>query len=199
MLLAKMEKITREEEQELLKRCLKGDEEALEEFVRLFEKQVFNLAYRLSGDRDSASDIAHQALLRALGNLKSFRGESSLATWLYRITINVFYDYAKKGKREISYDQMEVGEEGERVEIADEEMPLEEVVEREEVRRIVQREIACLPEYYRVVLVLYDIEGLSYAEICDMLKCPLGTVKSRLNRARLMLKERLERYRELLE
>lgn len=196
-----MKKLEKEEEQRLIKNCLAGERDALEEFVRLFQKPVFNLAYRLCGDRDMAEDIAQEALLRALENLPRFKGESSLYTWLYRITTNIFYDNIR-GSKELSYDQMSYNEEeGETksVELPDEESSVEKDMERRDIQEIVQKEIAKLPTHYRTVLVLYDIEGFSYEEICGILQKPLGTIKSRLNRARKILKARLEKYRELFE
>jgi len=195
-----MKKLEKEEELKLVKRCLSGEKEALEEFVNLFQKPIFNLAYRLCGDRDSAEDIAQESLIRALENLKNFKGESSLYTWLYRITTNIFYDYLRQ-RKELSYDQMVYGEEEETtgLELPDEETSVEKEVERKDIQEIVRREIEKIPSYYRTVLVLYDIEGFSYEEICQILQKPLGTVKSRLNRARQLLKQRLEKYRELFE
>lgn len=195
-----MKKLEREEEIRLVQRCLAGEKEALEEFVSLFQKPLFNLAYRLCGNRDDAEDIAMEALVRALENLRFFKGESSLFTWLYRITVNIFYDNVKK-KRELSYDQIRSDEEDEEereIDFADEET-LENEVERRNIQEIVQEEIAKLPAYYRTIIVLYDIEGFSYEEIGEMLQMPLGTIKSRLNRARQLLKRRLEKYRELFE
>jgi len=195
-----MKKLEKEEELKLVKRCLSGEKEALEEFVNLFQKPIFNLAYRLCGDRDSAEDIAQESLIRALENLKNFKGESSLYTWLYRITTNIFYDHLRQ-RKELSYDQMVYGEEEETtgLELPDEDTSVEKEVERRDIQEIVRREIEKIPSYYRTVLVLYDIEGFSYEEICQILQKPLGTVKSRLNRARELLKQRLEKYRELLE
>lgn len=195
-----MKKLEKEEELKLVKRCLSGEKEALEEFVNLFQKPIFNLAYRLCGDRDSAEDIAQESLIRALENLKHFKGESSLYTWLYRITTNIFYDHLRQ-RKELSYDQMVYGEEEETtgLELPDEETSVEKEVERRDIQEIVRREIEKIPSYYRTVLVLYDIEGFSYEEICQILQKPLGTVKSRLNRARQLLKQRLEKYRELFE
>lgn len=195
-----MKKLEKEEELKLVKRCLSGEKEALEEFVNLFQKPIFNLAYRLCGDRDSAEDIAQESLIRALENLKHFKGESSLYTWLYRITTNIFYDYLRQ-RKELSYDQMVYGEEEETtgLELPDEETSVEKEVERKDIQEIVRREIEKIPSYYRTVLVLYDIEGFTYEEICQILQKPLGTVKSRLNRARQLLKQRLEKYRELFE
>ncbi len=199
--LIRMKKLEREEETKLVKRCLLGEREALEEFVNLFQKPIFTLAYRLCGDRDDAEDIAQESLIRALENLRNFKGESSLFTWLYRITTNIFYDHMRK-KKELSYNQMVYGEEDEerrRPELADEEASIEKDVERKNIQEIVQKEIGEIPSYYRTVLVLYDIEGFSYEEICQILQKPIGTVKSRLNRARRILKKRLEKYRELFE
>lgn len=195
-----MKKLTREEEIKLVRRCLAGEEEALEEFINLFQKSLFNLAYRLCGDRDNAEDIAQESLIRALENLRSFKGDSSLFTWLYRITTNIFYDHMRR-RKEFSYDQWRYEEEGEEksIELQDEEASVEGEVNRRNIQEIVQREIAKIPSHYRTVLVLYDIEGFSYEEICQILQKPLGTVKSRLNRARQILKRGLEKYRELFE
>jgi RNA polymerase sigma-70 factor (ECF subfamily) len=193
-----MKRLEKEEEIRLVQRCLSGDEKALEEFVNHFQKPLFNLAYRLCGNRDDAEDIAQESLVRALENLKLFKGESSLFTWLYRIVVNLFYDYTRK-KKEVSYDQFRSGEEDEREMDFPSEQTVEGEAEKKDIQEIVQREIAQLPSYYRTVLVLYDIEGFSYDEICAMLQKPLGTVKSRLNRARQLLKQRLEKYRELFE
>jgi len=195
-----MKKPPKEDEVKLVKRCLSGEKEALEEFVNLFRKPIFNLAYRLCGDRDNAEDIAQESLIRALENLGKFKGESSLYTWLYRITTNTFYDYVRK-RKELSYDQLGYDEEGEDrgLDLPDEEASVEKEFDRKNIQEIVQREIAKIPSHYRTVLVLYDIEGFSYEEICQILQKPLGTVKSRLNRARQMLKQRLEKHRELFE
>lgn len=197
-----MKKLEKEEELKLVRRCLSGEKEAIEEFVNLFQKPIYNLAYRLCGDRDDAEDIAQESLIRALENLGSFKGESSLYTWLYRITTNIFYDYTRK-RKELPYEQFLYGNEKEdelrEWEIPDEETSVEKEAERKDIQEIVQREISKIPSYYRTVLVLYDIEGFTYEEICEILRKPLGTVKSRLNRARQLLKQRLEQYRELFE
>jgi RNA polymerase sigma-70 factor (ECF subfamily) len=194
-----MKKLEKEEEIKLVQRCLAGDEEALEEFVSHFQKPLFNLAYRLCGNRDDAEDIAQESLVRALENLRLFKGDSSLFTWLYRITLNIFYDYTRK-RKELSYDQFRFGEDEEEMEVDfPSEETLEMEIERKKIQEIVQEEIAKLPSYYRTVLILYDIEGFSYDEICEILQKPIGTIKSRLNRARQLLKQRLEKYRELFE
>ncbi len=183
------------DETELIRRCQRDDLNAFDELVRLYEKKVYNLAYRMSGNHEDASDLSQEAFLRVFQSIKDFRGQSSFSTWLYRVVSNVCLDELRqRGRRPtISLDEPVPGDKGEVMQrqFADPAPAPDELAERREVREVVQAGIEELSEEYRLVIVLRDIQGLSYQEIAEALDCSLGTVKSRLNRARLALKEKL--------
>lgn len=186
----------------LIERWRSGDERALDELVARYERRVYNLCYRMSGNADDASDLAQEAFVRAYAALPSFRGQSSFSTWLYRIATNVCLDeLRRRGRAPVrSLDQPTPVEDGRLVpQTADPAAGPSEEVERAELRAAVLSGIAALQPDHRAVLVLRDLQGLSYEEIAAALGCSLGTVKSRLNRARFALKERLaalELFRE---
>lgn len=181
-------------ESALIERWRDGDQRAFEDLVGRYEKKVYNLAYRMSGNADDASDLAQEAFVRVYTALPSFRGQSSFATWLYRIATNVCLDELRRRGRQpvLSLDQPVAMDEGQvvRQTVDPSTGPLEEL-ERGEVQAAVQRGISSLQPEHRAVIVLRDLQGLSYDEIAEALECSLGTVKSRLNRARLALRERL--------
>jgi RNA polymerase sigma-70 factor, ECF subfamily len=178
----------------LVERAKRGDVQAFEQLIGQYEKKVFNTAYRLTGNSEDAADVAQEAFLRAYSSLPEFRGDSSFATWLFRIVHNACLDELRKRKRQrvTSLDEPISGEDGEmdrQLAIADASDGPEQALERVEVQRAVQESIGALDEEYRVVVVMRDIQGYSYNEIADALGINLGTVKSRLNRARNALKE----------
>ncbi len=183
------------DENELIRRCQKGDLAAFDDLVRVYEKKVYNLAYRMSGNHEDANDLSQEAFLRVFQSLKDFRGQSSFSTWLYRVVSNVCLDELRqRGRRlTVSIDEPVSSDKGETMQrqLADNAPPPDELAERREVREVVQAAIGELSEEYRVVIVLRDLRDLSYQEIAEVLDCSLGTVKSRLNRARLALKEKL--------
>lgn len=176
----------------LVERAKRGDVEAFETLVASHEKAVFNYAYRLTGNYEDAGDIAQEAFLRVYNSLPEFRGDSSFTTWLYRIVRNACLDEMRKRKRQrvTSLDETLEMDDGEMSrQFADSTDGPEQALERVEVQRAVLDSINSLDDEYRVVVVLRDIEGYSYNEIADALGINLGTVKSRLNRARGALKE----------
>lgn len=188
-------------DERLVERAKKGDADAFEVLVSRYERKVYNLAYRLTGHHEDASDLAQDAFVRVYTRLADFRGDSSFATWLYRIVTNACKDELRRRRRQTvtSLDQPMENDDGEmtrQVEDAHTDTP-EQAVERQEVQRAVQLAINSLDEHFRMVLVMRDIQELSYNEIADVLGENLGTVKSRLNRARNALKEALEKL-ELL-
>jgi len=191
-------------EQVLIERCQQGDKRAFDELLARYEAKVYNLAYRLMGNPEDANDLAQEAFLRMYKALPKFRGGSAFATWLYRIVTNLCLDELKKRRRRPQLVDEPLGEEEENVEplverVADEKASPDEVALSHERQRLVQEAIASLRRHHRAVLVLYDLQGCSYQEIAEVLKVNVGTVKSRLNRARLALKEKLEPYRELFD
>jgi RNA polymerase sigma-70 factor (ECF subfamily) len=178
----------------LVERAKRGDVQAFEQLISQYEKKVYNLAYRLTGKHEDASDVAQEAFLRAYSSLPDFRGDSSFATWLFRIVNNACLDELRKRKRQrlTSLDEPVAVEDGEmdrQLAIADSADGPEQALERVEIQRAVHESISALDEEYRIVVVLRHIHGYSYNEIADSLGINLGTVKSRLNRAKHALKE----------
>ena len=181
---------------ELVSKIKKGDMAAFDKLVEEYNKRVINIAYSLLSDREDALDAAQEVFVKVYKNIGSFRGESTVSTWIYRITKNVCTDILRKRRTTIiSLDNDD--DESPRLEIADESTSPEQVAERNEKIAIVRKAIATLDENQRTLVTLYDINGLSYEEIAAILKCPLGTVKSRLYRARESLRKILSENREL--
>ena len=188
-------------EQLLLERAKAGDVAAFEKLIEAYQKKIFNLAYRMTGNFDDAGDMAQEALVRIFKSIANFREQSSFSTWVYRITTNVCLDELrkKKNKKVYSLDEEIHAEDGEiqRQIMSDDPLP-DEIAEKEELKRIVNSAINSLPEEQKIVITLRDLQGLSYDEISEVLDCPVGTVKSRINRARQALKNVLMNKRELL-
>lgn len=193
--------MARSQDEVMVERARAGDVDAFETLIHQYERKVYNLAYRLTGNHEDASDMAQEAFVRVYVKLPEFRGESSFSTWLFRIASNACLDEIRKRKRQkvtSLQNPYELGE-GEELErqYADEADGPEELLARKETRAAVQACIADLDDEYRVVVVLRDIQGLAYNEIAELLGLNLGTVKSRLNRARAAIKEKFTRL-ELL-
>jgi len=188
------------EEKALIERCKRGDLAAFNDLVRKYEKQVYNFAYRLTGNYDDANDVAQDAFLRVFNAIGTFRGDASFSTWLFRITTNVFLDERKRAKAHphTSLDEyLELDESSVARQIEDPSPTPEAVLEQSERALLLQQAIGGLPEYQRAMVTLYHGQQKSYEEIAEIMDLPIGTVKSRLNRARLALKEKLAGIREL--
>lgn len=182
---------------ELVAKIKKGDMTAFDKLVAEYDKKVVNIAYSLLSDREDALDAAQEVFIKVYKNIGTFRGESSVSTWIYRITKNVCTDILRKRKATvISLDDSD-DDEGAKIEIADESSSPEQLAVQNEKINAVRAAIAALDENQRVLVTLYDINGLSYEEIAGVLKCPLGTVKSRLYRARESLRKILSENKEL--
>jgi RNA polymerase sigma-70 factor (ECF subfamily) len=182
----------------LIERVKNGEAAAFEEFLRESQDRIVNAIYRMVGDWDDALDLAQVTFLKAYKGIGKFEGKSRLYTWLYRIAVNTVL--SNRRKRSVREDARTVsldregpsGEGGLRDAFpADGASPGEAAMERERAG-LVTRAIGELDEEFRVVVVLKDIESLSYDEIAEVLSCPRGTVKSRLHRARLVLKEKVK-------
>ena len=174
-------------EQELVRAAAGGDTEAFARLVRTYENKIYSLAFRMCGSADDASDIAQEAFLAAWRGLPSFRGDSGFATWLYRLTSNAAIDYLRRQKKQrgdMSLDDEELG-----LDAVDTAPGPQDAAERTEVRSVVAAGLQELSEGHRQVLVLREIQGLSYEEIADVLEVDLGTVKSRISRARSALRK----------
>jgi RNA polymerase sigma-70 factor (ECF subfamily) len=193
----------RRAEATLVERCRAGDLEAFDELVARHQSKIFNLCVWMLGDRDEAADAAQDAFVRAFRALANFRADAALGTWLHRIAVNVCLDArAKRSRAPISYSALESSDdEGESrsfdpADTAD--TPAQSFARREK-RQAVLQALAQLPEHHRAVITLFDIQGRSYEEAAQVLELPMGTIKSRLNRARAALRQLLEERRELFE
>lgn len=183
-------------DREIAERIKKGDSEAFDELVGIYAKKIINTAYSLLYDAEEAQDAAQEVFIKVYKNIHSFRGESSLSTWIYRITRNVCCDILRKRRDTvISLDTED--EDGKKTDIADSAPGPSESLETNERNEYLRRAIASLDEKHKMVITLFDLEGLSYEEIAEVMKCPVGTVKSRLYRARDALRKILEENREL--
>jgi len=187
----------------LVARCRQGDTSAFDELVRRHERRVLNIAYRLVRDPDAAHDLAQEAFVSAFRNLDRFRGNAAFATWLYRITYNVSMDELTRRKRAAArsidtfYGENDDGTTG--LDLADPAESPEDSSIRKERRQAILEAIAALPGKHKTVLMMFEIQGVSYEEMAELLDCPVGTVKSRLSRARLALLEALEPRLELFD
>ena len=187
-------------EKELLKKCQSGDREAFNILVETYQRQVINLAYGMLSNSEDATDAAQEVFIKVYRNIDNFEGKSSLATWIYRITSNVCKDFLRKRTRTLQAVSIYEGSEDDDdrpMEIKDSSPTPQEHIEMTETQREVRKALDELPEEYKSVIVMYDLEGLSYDEISNVLQCPVGTIKSRLNRARKALKKNLSEKREL--
>ena len=189
-----------ENEKKLVEKAKSGDIKAFEKLIEDHQKKVFNIALRMIGDYDEASELAQEAFLKAYKSIKSFKGDSLFSTWIYKITTNVCLDeIRRKRKKLISLDE-DIEHDGSEFkrQIKDHSPGPESLAENNELKRMVKESINLLPEDYKIVIVLRDIQGFSYEEISRIIKCPIGTVKSRINRARRALKKILQKNGELI-
>lgn len=188
-------------EKSLLEKARNGDVSAFESLIEEYQKRVFNIAFRMIGNHDDASELAQEVFIRVFKSLKNFKEQSQFSTWIYRITTNVCLDELRKRKNRkvISLDsELELEDSKIRRQIEDDSPTPDIVAERNDLKRIIGAAVRQLSEEHRAVLVLRDYQGFTYEEISRQLDCPEGTIKSRLNRARLALRELLKDYKELL-
>jgi RNA polymerase sigma-70 factor (ECF subfamily) len=189
-------------DRQLIARAQAGDAAAFNELIKLYQKAVFNFALRLTNDHDDAFDVSQDAFIRAFNAINSFRGDASFSTWLFRITTNVFLDERKKRRAHpvSSLDEyITLNESSVERQIEDHAPGPEEILTDKERATTLNHAIQQLPDYQRAMVVMYHLEQKAYEEIAEILQVPIGTVKSRLNRARLALKEILQANRELLD
>lgn len=180
------------DEKELVRHSQEGNEDAFGELVNKYKRKVFHLAYSLTHDEHTADDLAQEVFIKVYFALKKFKGQSEFGTWLYRIAVNHCRDHLRKKSRIrlIPFDDIK-----ESVTNQDNERLLEESErEEEQKRRIMYEFIRELPEKYRIILSLRDIQGFSYEDVGKILGLSPGTVDSRLHRARKMLRKKMEPF-----
>jgi RNA polymerase sigma-70 factor (ECF subfamily) len=184
----------------LIGQCQRGDRTSFDKLVEKYEARAYQYAYRLTRNSDEAADIVAEAFLRVYNAIGNFRSQSAFGTWLYRILTNCYLDQRKRDRSRLqtSLDttvQTPAGEFERQIEDT-RDGPVEET-ERAAREEAVQRALEKMPEYQRAMLVMFHAEGLAYEEIAEALDLPIGTVKSRLNRARVALRDLLANNMEL--
>ena len=177
--------ISRTNETELVSSAQNGDRNAFSELVRTHAQSVLSVVYRMCGDRQLAEDAAQETFIQAWLRLQSYQPRSSFRNWLFRIAVNTAIDMLRKEKRIIPGAVEDLN-------LTDAGPGPESVVSDAEQSELIRNAIMELPEASRAVLILREYEGLSYKEISDALEIPVGTVMSRLNYARKVLREKLE-------
>ena len=181
--------MTREQEAAIVRKVLKGDTNAFETLLLEYEKNVYNIALRMTGNSEDASDMTQEAFIKAFNSLQSFRGDSKFSVWLYRIVSNVCLDFLRSRNRRPTVSLSVEDDDGEdtQLDVADESQSPELLLDRKLTRESVRRGLDSLPPDYRQILLLREIQGFSYEEISKALHLEVGTVKSRIFRARKRL------------
>lgn len=171
----------------LVKKAQKGDSSALEELLFAYEKRVYNIAYRYMGNEADAYDMAQESLIKIYKRIRAFKGDSSFSSWVYRLTVNTCLDGLRKMKKNVVSLETSL-ENGASYKDESGSTP-EDAALKQERQKDIQKAISTLSADHRSVIILRDINGLSYEEVAQCLSVSVGTVKSRINRARQKLKE----------
>ena len=188
-------------EASLIESAQSGDMDSFNQLVLKYQDMMFRISLRILTDESSADDATQNAMIQAFRNIRSFRG-GSFRSWLARVTVNASYDEMRRWKRQPSMSFEQVNSDGEEIESLPWMVDLadgpEERYDSVELREALQRCVKALSSDYRLVVVLVDVEGMSYEEVARVANIPVGTVKSRLARARMQLRKSLQSYRGLL-
>ncbi len=185
----------------LIHAAQQGDLDAFNRLVLTYQDMVYSHAYRMIGEAEAAEDVSQEVFISAFRNLRSYRG-GSFKAWLLRITTNSCYDELRRRKRRPTTPLEPVDDDDQEIEspgwLADPGESPEQAVERAELNLVIQRCLGGLPLEFRSVVILVDVQGMDYTEAAQAIGKPLGTVKSRLARARMRMRECLEGVWELL-
>src|SRR5450759_596611 len=189
------------DEQALVKDALGGDLDAFNRLVLAYQDMAFNLAYRMLGDDSSAKDVTQKAFISAYRGLTGYRG-GSFRSWVLKMVTNASYDELRQRKRHPTTPLEPELDDDEEIEsprwLADDSPSPEESVERAELEDAIQNCLSDLPDDFRIIVVLVDVEGLGYEQAAAATGNPLGTIKSRLARGRLRMRNCLQGYWELI-
>ena len=186
-------------EKDLIRKAKQGDMLAFEELILKHEKIVYNVALRMMNHSEDARDISQEVFLKAYRSLSNFDERSAFSTWLYRITHNTCIDEMRKRKGKQTYsleEELESEDGAMQRQVADESDTPEESLLREEQKSEILQALDTLSEEHKAAIILRDVKGLAYEEIAEILELSLGTVKSRINRARNQLKNEILKIRE---
>lgn len=179
-------------DEELVARSVRGDAESFNQLVVRWERPIYALAYRVIGREEDARDVCQEAFLRAFRALGGFKGQAKFSSWLYRITLNLCRDWMRRERRAPlvdtpeGIDLIELAGEDEEAE------PIEDMVARHDLSRVVAKAMARLPEEQRTAIILKEYHGLTFQEIADMQGCPLSTVKTRVYQGLTVLRRLLD-------
>lgn len=185
-----------ESELQLVQKAVHGDNHAFEQLVQIYQNKVYALSFRYMGNEDDAYDMAQESFIKAYRSLRSFKGDSSFGTWIYRITTNVCLDEIRRRKRRIvplSLDEPVATLDGQEIEkeIADNSLAADRIYEQKEFSEYLQGLLDEMKPEHKTAIILRDVMELSYEEIAEVLNCSIGTVKSRISRARSVLQKKL--------
>lgn len=172
------------DENQLIIRCKNDDMLAFEELIKIYEKKIYNMCYYMLKSKEDAMDASQEVCIKIYKSINRFKGDSKFSTWLYRIAFNTCMDFIKKRKDELSYDDVISAD-------SNIDSKIEGIIESRELKSDIRRCILSLSNDFKTVIILRDINGLPYQEIADLLNIEVGTVKSRINRARESLKNEL--------
>lgn len=191
-------------ERRLIRRLKERDEDAFREMVRDYHRRVYTLVFRMLGNREEAEDLSQEVFVTVFKSIDSFREESKFSTWLYRVTVNTCKNRYKFLSRRNFHNAKPLDDISERDAAGRDGGPVmalqaqvsrpDQMVEGLQMEAAIQKELAALPEDQRTLIVLRDIQGLAYDEIARIEGLKAGTVKSRLHRARMALKNRMKKY-----
>lgn len=193
------DEVTSNSDNEIVKRVQQGDKEAYNILVLRYQHKVCDIAFRYVGNYVDANDVAQEAFIRAYCALNNFRGESSFYTWLYRITSNTaksFIEKNQKMRHAANIDDLEFDLESssdERSQLVTHESP-DSLIESEELQQVINQAVKELPDDLKRAIILREVEYMSYEDIAQVMKTPIGTVRSRIFRARQFIEERLVQF-----
>src|SRR5437870_5823075 len=184
--------VTEQDEKQLVISSKKGDQDAFAQLVQQHQRRVFNLAFRMLQQYEEANEVTQETFLAAWQGLPSFRGDAQFSTWLYRIAYNCALKQLEQRKRDKA---LQVALHAERaLESEDSQIRADAELDAHDQQALVQEQLSHLPAKYRIVLILRHLQEMTYEEMAEILKMPVGTIKTHLFRARNLLKERLQGF-----
>jgi|TARA_B100001964_G_scaffold23386_1_gene23459 RNA polymerase sigma-70 factor (ECF subfamily) len=182
-------------DEELIASFQNGNEQAYNELVRRYRNRLMTFVFRFVGDMESSEDIVQDTMVKVFTHKHYYKEIAKFSTWIYTIAGNLAKTELRKRKRRKVTLLSQMNTDDRKYEIPSTELQSEDIVQGEYTERYIQKAILQLPLHFRTVVILRDIQELSYEEISNIVNVPLGTVKSRINRARLQLQQTLKEYR----
>ena len=183
---------------ELIARCQRGERAAFDELITRYQRYVFNLVYQHLGNSADIEDIAQEVFIRIFRFIKKYRGEASFESWVYKIVLNYCRSYARRRAviNKLFFVPVEREDEDKSVDIIDSQAQADSnpmfLIENQRIADDIMDELRRLPEIYKDILIMREVNGLSYEEIADILGISIGTVKSRISRARSIIRDKVK-------